>query len=136
MFSKNPQNAGVNTTGRYFEFDIFAKASVNNTILCKAAIRIEYKCESTNRFYPKSAARGYITLINGIDFNNTNYEAATVYDYKNSIISIYIGTGTIDPVLRTEITTLNTGQQLVHVKIKIKNDKDDAELTLTDGGDS
>ncbi|WP_010521313.1 fibronectin type III domain-containing protein [Aquimarina agarivorans] len=59
-----------------------------------------------------------------------------IADHTDEILNLGLGTGTISPVFRTEVTTATGGQQLMHVKLKIKRNRPTTTFSLTVGEDS
>lgn len=133
FFLKNPKNTGTTVNDRFIEFDVYVRSSVANTYLDNTLVRLAY--DTGSAFYSNSASNNDVEVSNGSDFNNSSYEAANFFDYTSSILTIRVGAYTDIPVQRTLVTTASSGQQLAHVKIKIKNDDDYTQLTLTDGDD-
>ncbi len=113
---ENPIVTGSNP--KFFEFDIVASGSTNNTYLDMAIFHLKYNSQV---FGTHAVLNNRVHVTRGSNFNNINYtDPDTVMADKTDTFSVMISrNGDYSPLNRTLITT--TPQTLLHVKMEIVN---------------
>lgn len=115
---------------QYFEFDIYVKGSSNSTYLDNAAFAIEY---NTTPFGTNVAQNNNIEIIRYNDFNTSSYIDPNdgVYDDNQNTLRFAISTNYEENNLnRVQINS--DFDKLVHIKIKLINCKNSAQLLFSD----
>jgi len=124
---ENPTVTGTNP--HFFEFDIVASGSTNNTYLDMAMFHLKYNSQV---FGTHAVLNNRVHVTRGSNFDNINYiDPDTVMDDKTDTFSVMISrNGDYSPLNRTLITT--TPQTLLHIKMEIVNCTSTTDIEFVD----
>jgi len=128
-FSFENEELTFDAFGSYLEFDVYFSANSSGSYLQNAPLHIQY---STSAFGDSIFGRGNITITSGNLLNTTSYHnpMSISRDWDNQTVAVGMGSDNFySPLQREEVP--NTPTKYVHVKMKIKNCEEFAQINFT-----